>query len=85
MAKTVVITARIDEDLGSRLDRLANDYDRARAWIVAQAIERYVAEESMLLDRVREGEADLEAGRSFAQDQVEEMFAVKRQARRDAA
>ena len=39
----------------------------------------------MLLEMVREGEADLEAGRSFTQEQVEEMFGVSRQVRRDAA
>ena len=85
MSQSVVVTARIDEELAERLDRLAAGYDRRRGWIVAQAIERYVAEESRLLEMVREGEADLEAGRSFTQEQVEEMFGVTRQVRRDAA
>ena len=85
MSQSVVVTARIDGELAERLDRLAAEYDRRRGWMVAQAIERYVAEESALLQMVREGEADLEAGRSFTQEQVEEMFGVTRQVRRDAA
>jgi len=84
MTKTAVITARIDTDLSDRLDALARDYDRARGWIVARAVERYVAEESQLLAMVREGEADIEAGRTFTQEEVETMFAVKRD-QRDAA
>ena len=85
MSQSVVVTARIDGELAERLDLLAAGYDRRRGWIVAQAIERYVAEEAMLLEMVREGEADLEAGRSFTQKQVEERFGVSRQVRRDAA
>ncbi len=84
MSKTAVITARIEPELGDRLDQLARDYDRSRGWLVARAIERYVDEESQLLAMIREGEADIEAGRVFTQEDVEAMFNVKRE-QRDAA
>lgn len=84
MPKTAVITARIDADLSNKLDALARDYDRPRGWIVARAVERYVTEETQLLAMIRGGEADIEAGRSFTQEEVEAMFAVKRD-QRDAA
>jgi predicted transcriptional regulator len=84
MSKTAVITARIEPELSDRLDQLARDYDRSRGWLVAQAIERYVAEESQFLALIKEGEADIEAGRVFTQEEVEAMFGVKRD-QRDAA
>ena len=84
MSKSTVITARIEPELSDRLDQLARDYDRSRGWLVAQAIERYVAEESQFLALIKEGEADIEAGRVFTQDEVEAMFGVKRD-QRDAA
>jgi predicted transcriptional regulator len=84
MSKTAVVTARIDPALNDRLDQLARDYDRSRGWLVAQAIERYVAEEAQFLALIREGEADIEGGRTFTQEEVEAMFGVKRD-QRDAA
>ena len=84
MSKTAVVTARIDPELSDRLDQLARDYDRSRGWLVAQAIERYVAEESQFLALIREGEADIAAGRTFTQEEVEAMFGVKRDQRETA-
>ena len=84
MSKSGVITARIEPELSDRLDQLARDYDRSRGWLVSRAIERYVDEESQLLAMIREGEADIEAGRVFTQEDVETMFNVKRE-QRDAA
>ena len=84
MSKTAVVTARIEPDLNDRLEQLARDYDRSRGWLVSRAIERYVDEESQILALIREGEADIEAGRVFTQEEVEAMFNVKRE-RRDAA
>ena len=75
---TTVITARIEAELGQRLDALASDYDRSRAWIVAQAIARFVEEEESLLVALKEGEADLAAGRVRSQEEVEALFGVKR-------
>jgi predicted transcriptional regulator len=82
--KNVVVTARIPGALSASLDALAGDLDRPRSWIVAKAIERYVAEEGELIAAIRVGEADLDAGRTHTQQEVEAMFGVKRD-RRNAA
>lgn len=84
MAQTVVITARVDEELASRMDRLASSYDRSRAWVIARALERYLEEELDLLDSLAEAEADFAAGRVYTQEQVEAMFDARR-TNRDAA
>jgi len=84
MSKTTVLTTRVAIELSERIDQLAQEMDRSRAWVIAKAIERYVDEELEFIAFVREGERDLDEGRFFTQEQVEAMFAVKRD-ERDAA
>jgi predicted transcriptional regulator len=84
MSKTTVLTTRVATELSERIDQLAQEMDRSRAWVIAKAVERYVAEELEFIAFVREGERDLDEGRFFTQEQVEAMFEVKR-AERDAA
>jgi len=40
------VTARIDEATQSSLDKLAKATARSRSWLVAEAINRYVEQES---------------------------------------
>jgi predicted transcriptional regulator len=84
MNKTSVVTARVTSDISERVDQLAKELDRSRAWVIAKAIERYVEEELEFIEFVREGERAIEEGRYFSQEQVEAMFAEK-WAKRDAA
>jgi predicted transcriptional regulator len=81
MSKTAVLTTRVTADLSDRIDQLAQALDRSRAWVIAKAIERYVDEELEFVESVREGERDIAEGRFFTQEQVEAMFAVKRDER----
>ncbi len=84
MDKTAVVTTRIDSALVERLDSLGRDLDRSRAWLVALAIERLVAEESALIDAIRAGEADFAAGRTLSQTDVEQRFGIDRSKRQAA-
>lgn len=84
MPDTSVVTARVKTADAERLDQLAAAYERTRGWHIARAIERYVAEEAQLLDMIHEGEADIAAGRTYSQEEVEAMFAI-RTGGRDAA
>lgn len=81
---TAVVTTRISNDLAEQLDALAVDLDRSRAWIMARAIERFVADEGELIAAIKVGEADLAAGRVHTQEEVEALFGVKRDERRAA-
>lgn len=40
------VTTRIDADTQNKLEQLAKATDRSRSWLVADAVRRYVAEES---------------------------------------
>jgi predicted transcriptional regulator len=70
MSRNAVITARVSETMLADLDKLAGYHDRSRAWLVAQAVERYVSEESAFLSFVREGEDAIVAGDFVTHDQL---------------
>lgn len=57
-----VITARIDDQTRESLDRLAAELDRSRAWLVAEAVKRFVAQEIEFSDFLAAGEEDFVRG-----------------------
>lgn len=57
-----VVTTRIDDETLASLDRLASHHDRSRAWLVAEAVRRYVAVEGEFLDFIEEGAQDFARG-----------------------
>jgi len=68
---TVTISARVDQDLRSEVDTLAEALGRDRAWVVEQAVKRYLADESEFLGAVLRGRADIAAGRFVDHADVE--------------
>jgi predicted transcriptional regulator len=68
---SVTVTARLAEDIADKLDVLAGQLKRSKSFLVAQAIEDYVAREADFLAKIEEGLADLKAGR--ARDHAEVM------------
>ena len=70
MASTVVVTARIGEQLSADLDRLAAESERSRAWLVGKAVEQYVADELEMIAFIEEGDADFREGRVLSQEEM---------------
>ena len=63
---TKVTSIRLEDELSNQLDRLAVALDRPKAWVIEQAIRRYVEEQAWqvqaiqeALDDVRSGQADV--------------------------
>lgn len=84
MSDTSVVTTRVKGELVEKLDRLAKAHERSRGWLIAKAIERYVADETRLLDMMDEGEADFAADRYITHEElVAEIKAMREH--RDAA
>lgn len=57
---------RLDEDLESKLDKIAQNLSRSKSWIINDALRLYIAREEKKQQMLRETEealADLEAGR----------------------
>lgn len=69
------VTSRIDEETLTRLDLLAEATARSRSWLVAEAIRRYVAEESWQIAAIEEGVRQAEAGDFATEEEVRAAFA----------
>ena len=68
---TRVVTAHLPIDLADKLDGLAERLDRPRGWIVKQALASYVALEEKRHRLTLEALADVDAGRTLEQAEVE--------------
>ena len=53
--KDVTISARIPEDMGQQVDRLAAAANRNRSWVVEEALRAYLAREVQFLEAVERG------------------------------
>jgi predicted transcriptional regulator len=62
MTDTIVVTARITEQLSADLDRLAELRDRSRAWLVQKAIAAFVKEELDLRIALTGSDAQIDRG-----------------------
>ncbi len=68
---TKVLTAHVPLPLAQKIDKLAAQLDRPRAWIVKQALAAWVSEEEERHRLTLEGMADVTAGRAVDQADVE--------------
>jgi predicted transcriptional regulator len=68
---TKVMTAHVPLPLAQKVDKLAAQLDRPRAWIVKQALAAWVSEEEERHRLTLEGMADVTAGRVVDQADVE--------------
>jgi len=80
-----VVTARVDAETATKLDRLAEKYERTRSWMVARAIKRYADEGCAYLDFVQEGIDAVARGEVVSHEEVESEFADLVARRKSAA
>ena len=57
-----ITSIRLKDDLCAQLDQLAKALDRSRAWVIEQAIARYVEEEAWQIAAIQEALAEYQAG-----------------------
>ena len=69
------VTARLDPDTQTRLEKLASATSRSRSWLVAEAVRQYVAEQSWQVEAIEEGLREAEAGNFASDAEVREAFA----------
>jgi predicted transcriptional regulator len=72
MSKSIVVTARVDEQLSADLDRLSAMRERSRAWIIERAIAEFVRADLELRDSLAEAEAEIDRGEYYTQEQMED-------------
>lgn len=61
---------RIDEATLASIDGMAQALGRSRAWIIQDALAKYLTHETWFHEEVRKGQADLAAGRAVAHEDV---------------
>jgi predicted transcriptional regulator len=68
---TTNIPIRIAEEYKTQLDELAKATGRSRNHHLAEAVMRYLAEESWQVAKIRQGLAEADAGLGYGQDEIE--------------
>ena len=68
--KDIVVNARIDAETLSQLDEIAAEMRRTRSFLITEAVREWVEREWASLCAIREGEADLDAGRYLTHEEV---------------
>ena len=76
-----VVTAKLPDDLISRLDEVSERIDRSKSWIVREAVSEWLAEEQRRYDLTLEAMKSMDEGKSFSQDEIEAHYAARREAR----
>ena len=64
------ISLRMSEEKIQQVDSLAKTLGRSRAWVINQAMDRYLAYESWFITQVEQGLAEAEAGKTVPHDEV---------------
>lgn len=72
-----VTTVRFDPKVREQLNRMAEQMDRPRAWIIKEAVAQYLERETWYLAEVQKGMDDMEAGRVISHVQVSERLKAK--------
>jgi predicted transcriptional regulator len=63
-------SVRLDPDIHEQLDNLAELLNRPKAWIIKEAVARYLKRETWYLAEVQKGIADMEEGRVITHECV---------------
>lgn len=64
------ISIRIEAAAIDKLDTLARAQDRSRNWIVKEALQQYFDHQDWMIEAIKDGIRDADAGRTVPHDQV---------------
>lgn len=82
MAGTSTMTIRISSELKEKLERLSDDTRRSKSFLAGEAVGAYVERELAIIEGVKRGLADVEAGRVVThEDAMNEIYGAIEQAR----
>jgi predicted transcriptional regulator len=72
-----VTTVRFEPEIREQLDKMAEQMDRSRAWIIKEALTQYLERETWYLAEVQKGLDDMEAGREISHDEMAKRLKAK--------
>jgi predicted transcriptional regulator len=64
------MSIRLDDITREKLDALAQSQDRSRSWVVNDAIQAYFEHQDWIVEAIKVGIADAEAGRLVPHEEV---------------
>ncbi|WP_417477516.1 CopG family ribbon-helix-helix protein [Maricaulis sp.] len=64
------ISIRLDDASREKLDALAQSQDRSRSWVVNEAIQQYFDHQDWMIEAIKAGIRDVEAGNVFTHEEV---------------
>jgi predicted transcriptional regulator len=76
-----VVTAKLPDELVSRMDEIASRIDRSKSWIVREAVSQWLAEEQRRYELTLEALRDVDEGRTISHEDVMKHFAARRSSR----
>lgn len=79
-----VITAKLPDDLVTRLDEVAGRIDRSKSWIVREAVSEWLAEEQRRYELTLEAMAEIKDGGGIPHEEVLAMIEQRKRERREA-
>ena len=79
-----VVTAKLPDELVSRLDEVADRIDRSKSWIVRQAVTEWLVEEQRRFELTLEAMNDVKEGRTIPHEEVLGMAEQRKRERREA-
>lgn len=81
MPVSTTMTIRVSPELKKKLDRIASATSRSRSFLAGEAVAAYVDRELEIIDGIKRGMADAEAGRLVPHEEaMVEIFGLIRKA-----
>jgi len=72
--KSATISAKLEPSVAKKLDLLAKATDRSRSFLVAEAIETYVKDQTWQIQAIQEGIKEAERGNFATDKEVKKAF-----------
>ncbi|KGJ12747.1 MULTISPECIES: CopG family ribbon-helix-helix protein [Paracoccus] len=70
MTASTTMTIRVSPETKRKLERIAGETRRSKSFLAAEAVSAYVERELEIIDGIRRGMADAEAGRVVPHDEA---------------
>ena len=70
MAATETMTIRVSAETKRKLERIADDTRRSKSFLAGEAVTAYVDRELEIIEGIKRGLADVEAGRVVSHDEA---------------
>jgi predicted transcriptional regulator len=74
---SILLSFRTEESVRDELDKIAENLDRNRNWVINEAINNYLALYRWQIDHIEQGMRDSDAGRTHSPEEIRAHFAKR--------